>query len=56
MLAAAHEPADLNRRGFRLYEAFRPGCRPASGMGSEGRARSDEGASLGARAGSGKPL
>ena len=24
-LAAAHEPADLYRRGFRLYEQFRPG-------------------------------
>jgi hypothetical protein len=23
-LAAAHEPADLYRRGFRLYEQFRP--------------------------------
>src|SRR4051812_24345535 len=25
-LAAAHEPADLYRRGFRLYEQFRPGA------------------------------
>jgi hypothetical protein len=24
-LAAAHEPADLYRRGFQLYEQFRPG-------------------------------
>ena len=32
MLAAAHEPADLNRRGFRLYEAFRPGV-PAGESG-----------------------
>ena len=23
-LAAAQEPGDLNRRGFRLYEQFRP--------------------------------
>ena len=36
-LAAAHEPADLHRRGFRLYEMFRPGV-PAgeSGWGAKG--------------------
>jgi hypothetical protein len=36
-LAAAHEPADLYRRGFRLYEQFRPGV-PAgeSGWGALG--------------------
>src|SRR4051794_1450672 len=36
-LAAAHEPADLHRRGFRLYEQFRPGV-PAgeSGWGALG--------------------
>ena len=36
-LAAAYEPADLYRRGFRLYEQFRPGV-PAgeSGWGALG--------------------
>jgi hypothetical protein len=36
-LEAAFEPGDLNRRGFRLYEAFRPGV-PAgeSGWGALG--------------------
>jgi hypothetical protein len=36
-LAAAHEPADVDRRGFRLYEMFRPGV-PAgeSGWGAKG--------------------
>jgi hypothetical protein len=36
-LAAAYEPADLYRRGFRLYEQFRPGV-PAgeSGWGAVG--------------------
>ena len=36
-LAAAHGPADLNRRGLRLYEQFRPGV-PAgeSGWGALG--------------------
>ena len=36
-LAAAHEPGDLNRRGFRLYERFRPEV-PAgeSGWGAMG--------------------
>ena len=36
-LAAAHEPADLYRRGFRLHEQFRPGV-PAgeSGWGALG--------------------
>jgi hypothetical protein len=36
-LAAACEPADLHRRGFRLYEAFRPSV-PAgeSGWGAKG--------------------
>ena len=36
-LAAAYEPADLHRRGFRLYEMFRPGV-PAgeSGWGAKG--------------------
>jgi hypothetical protein len=36
-LAAASEPADLHRRGFRLYEQFRPGV-PAgeSGWGALG--------------------
>src|SRR3954453_1305234 len=36
-LAAAHEPADLYRRGFRLYEQFRPSV-PAgeSGWGALG--------------------
>ena len=36
-LAAAHEPADLRRRGFRLYEGFRPAV-PAgeSGWGAKG--------------------
>ena len=29
-LAAAYEPADLYRRGFRLYEQFRPACRRTS--------------------------
>jgi hypothetical protein len=35
--AAACEPADLCRRGFRLYEQFRPGV-PAgeSGWGAKG--------------------
>src|SRR4051794_18475215 len=31
-LAAAYEPADLYRRGFRLYEQFRPGV-PAGEAG-----------------------
>jgi hypothetical protein len=37
-LAAAYEPADLYRRGFRLYEMFRPGV-PAgeSGWGAKGK-------------------
>ena len=36
-LAAACEPEDLYRRGFRLYEQFRPGCPPASpGWGAKG--------------------
>ena len=36
-LAAAHEPADLNRRGFRLYERFRPGVPTGeSGWGALG--------------------
>ena len=36
-LAAAHEPADLQRHGFRLYERFRPDV-PAgeSGWGAKG--------------------
>ena len=36
-LAAACEPADLHRRGFRLYERFRPSV-PAgeSGWGAKG--------------------
>ncbi|MFL5336118.1 MAG: hypothetical protein ACJ8H8_23840 [Geminicoccaceae bacterium] len=36
-LAAAYEPADLYRRGFRLYEQFQPGV-PAgeSGWGAVG--------------------
>jgi hypothetical protein len=36
-LAAAHEPADLYRRGFRLYERFRPEI-PAgeAGWGAKG--------------------
>lgn len=36
-LAAAHEPDDLFRRGFRMYEAFRPSV-PAgeSGWGAVG--------------------
>jgi hypothetical protein len=36
-LAAAHEPADLYRRGFRMYEQFRPEV-PAgeSGWGAKG--------------------
>jgi hypothetical protein len=36
-LAAAYEPGDLNWRGFRLYERFRPGV-PAgeSGWGAKG--------------------
>ena len=36
-LAAAYEPADLYRRGFKLYEMFRPGV-PAgeSGWGAKG--------------------
>jgi hypothetical protein len=36
-LAAACEPADLHRRGFRLYEQFRPSV-PAgeSGWGAKG--------------------
>jgi hypothetical protein len=36
-LAATYEPADLYRRGFRLYERFRPGV-PAgeSGWGAKG--------------------
>ena len=38
-LAAVHERVDLMRRGFRLYEAFRPGV-PAGefGLGCQGRA------------------
>jgi hypothetical protein len=57
VLAAAHEPADLNRRGFRLYEAFRPGV-PAgeSGWGAVGELDLAKVRALGARAGSGKPL
>ena len=47
-LAAAHEPADLYQLGFRLYEQFRPGADWRVGLGSEGRAGSEEGASLGA--------
>ena len=36
-LAAAHEPGDLNRRGFRLYERFRPEVpRGESGWGAMG--------------------
>ena len=36
-LAEAHEPADLNRRGFRLYERFRPEIpRGESGWGALG--------------------
>ena len=36
-LAAAHEPGDLNRRGFRLYERFRPEVpRGESGWGAVG--------------------
>ena len=35
--AAAHEPGDLNRRGFRLYERFRPEVpRGESGWGAMG--------------------
>jgi hypothetical protein len=36
-LAAAHEPTELNRRGFRLYERFRPSV-PAGegGWGAKG--------------------
>ena len=33
-LAAAHEPADLYRRGFRLYERFRPACLRARAGGA----------------------
>src|SRR3954452_10810897 len=29
-LAAAYEPVDLYRRGFRLYEQFRPSCPPGN--------------------------
>ena len=36
-LAAAHVPVDLNRRGFRLYERFRPEVpRGESGWGAMG--------------------
>lgn len=36
-LAAAHEPAGLYRRGFRLYEAFRPSVpADATGWGAKG--------------------
>ena len=36
-LAAAHVPVDLNRRGFRLYERFRPEVpRGESGWGAKG--------------------
>ena len=33
-LAAAYEPADLYRRGFRLYEQFRPACPPGRSGGA----------------------
>ena len=50
VLAAAHEPADLYRLGFRLYEQFRPAVPTGEfGLGSEGRAGSEEGASLDAK-------
>src|SRR3954470_3372721 len=45
-LAAAYEPVDLYRRGFRLYEQFRPSvpaCR-GNGMGCQGRVGPGEGA------------
>ena len=36
-LAAAYEPLDLNRRGLRLYEKFRPEVpRGESGWGAKG--------------------
>ena len=43
-LATVHEPSDLNRRGCRLYVAFRPAV-PAgdSGWGAKGRAASRHG-------------
>ena len=46
-LAAAHEPADLYRRGFRLYEQFRPAV-PAGelGWGAKGELDLSEGARL----------
>ena len=44
-LAVAYEPGDLNRRGFRLYEKFRPEVpRGRVRLGCQGRARSGEGA------------
>jgi hypothetical protein len=59
-LAAAYEPADLYRRGFRLYEQFRPGV-PAGefGWGALGASwtwRSCEGWCRRARTACGSPL
>ena len=46
-LAAAYEPADLYRRGFRLYEQFRPAVPHwRVGLGCEGRAGSGKGSEV----------